>query len=209
MKKQIISTAVLVTLLLLGFSTGDAKKKPEEPVRESFVANIEGFPGSPSLTVAIQDFSTDDEMRELAQSFARGGVDALRNAMGNSRKGYFKLGSSETTRLRIIQAQPVGVGRRLLLVGEAPRAFFPGGTAQDAGPAPRLVEVGHGGYNYSAIQLEVDAQGNGKGIMYSSCKVGFNKQGQLAITPMEASSPLTVVQAAHQPYQLVNVHWGK
>jgi len=33
MRKQILSVAVAVTLLLLGFSTADAKKKPEEPAR--------------------------------------------------------------------------------------------------------------------------------------------------------------------------------
>jgi hypothetical protein len=209
MKKHIISMAMLAALLLLGSCTADAKKKPEAPVRESFGANVEGMAGSPSLTVAIQEFSTDEEVQQLAQSFARGGEDSLLSALGKSNKGYFRLQSSETTRLRIIQAHPTAAGRRLLLVGEAPRAFSPGGTAQNAGPAPRMVMVGHGGYNYTAIQLDVDQQGNGKGLMYISCKVGFNEQGQLVITPMTASSPLSVVAAAHQLYQLVNVHREK
>jgi len=206
--KQITSVVMLVTLLLLGSSTADAKKKPEKPVLESFLANVIDSSGAaPHLTVAIQEFSTEDELQELAQSYARGGEDSLRSALGKSKKGYFSLGSSETMRLRIIQDRPTGAGRRLLLVGEAPRAFSPQGTAQANGPAPRLVLAG--GVGYSAIQLDVDAQGNGNGLMYPSCKVGFTKQGQLAITPIAASSPLTVAQAARPPFQVVNVHREK
>jgi hypothetical protein len=165
--------------------------------------------GSPSLTVAIEEFSTDDEVQQLAQSYARGGEDSLLSAMGKSNKGYFRLGSSETKRLRIIEVHPTAAGRRLLLVGEAPKAFMPTAREQADPTAPRMVMVGNGGYNYTAIQLDVDQQGNGKGLIYMNCKVGFNKQGQLAITPMAASSPMTVAQAARPPYRLVNVHWEK
>jgi hypothetical protein len=203
MKKQIIAMAILVTLWLFISSTASAKKKPEEPVLESFVANVEGDPGSPRLTVAIQEFSTDGEVQELAQRYARGGEDSLRSALDKNKKGYFNLGSSETMRLRIAQDQPEGTGHRLLLVGETPRAFSPQSTAQANGPAPRLVLAG--GAGYSAIQLDVDGQGNGKGLLCLSCKVGFNKQGQLAVTPTPANSPLNVMQAARQPYRLVNV----
>jgi hypothetical protein len=207
MRKQIISVPMLVALLLFGTSAADAKKKPEAPVLESFVANVEGEPGSPHLTVAIQEFTTDDEVQELAQRYARGGEGSLRSALDKSKKGYFNLGSSETMRLRIIQDRPNGAGRRLLLVGETPRAYSPQAAAQASGPAPRLVLAGGGGY--TAIQLDVDGQGNGKGLMLPFCKVGFTAQGQLAITPMAATSPLNVVQAAHPPYQLVNVHREK
>ena len=209
MKKHIISMAMLVTLLLLGSCVADAKKKPEAPVQESFGANIEGMAGSPSLMVAIQEFSTDEELQQLAQRFAQGGEDSLVSALDKSNKGYFRLPSSETTRLRIIQVHPTAAGRRLLLVGEAPRAFVPTPSAQTDSPGPRMVLVGNGGYKYTAIQLEVDQQGNGKGLIYMNCKVGFSEQGQLVITPMVASSPLSVVSAAHQRFQLVNVHQEK
>jgi len=197
MTKHVISMAMLVALLLFGSSMADAKKKPEAPVMETFAANFAG-PGAPSLTVAIQEFSTDDEVQELAQSYARGGEDSLRNAMGKNKKGYFKMASGETMRLRIIQDQPSGAGRRLLLVGEAPRAFSPEATAQANGPGPRVVEIGHRGYDYSDIQLQVDGQGNGKGVLIPYCSVVFNKQGKLAITPMY-----------RQSNQLVNVHREK
>jgi len=209
MRKQTISMAMLVTLLLLGSSTADSKKKPEKPVLETFVANVIDSSGAtPHLTVTIQEFSTDDEVHELAQSYARGGEDSLRNAMGKSKKGYFTLGSSETMHLRIIQDRPTGAGRRLVLVGEAPTAFSPGeapNAASSAGMGPRVVLVGHRGSNYSVIQLDVDGQGNGKGIMYIYCVVGFNQQGQLTVKPMAANSPLNVASTARQPYQVVIV----
>jgi hypothetical protein len=133
----------------------------------------------------------------------------LVSALGKTNKGYFKMESSETKRLRIIQVHPTAAGRRLLLIGEAPRVFTPTAREQADPAAPRMVMVGNGGYNYTAIQLEVDQQGNGKGFIYTNCKVAFNNQGQLAIMPMAAPSPMTVAQAARQPYRLVNVHWEK
>jgi len=145
-----------VELLLLGSGTADAKKKkPEAPVQESFGANIEGMAGSPSLIVGIQEFSTDDEVQQLAQSYARGGEDSLVSALGKTNKGYFKLESSETKRLRIIQVHTTAAGRRLLLIGEAPRVFTPTAREQADPTAPRMVMVGNGGYNYTAIKLEL------------------------------------------------------
>jgi hypothetical protein len=210
MRRQFISMAMLEALVLLGSFTADAKKKPEEPVRESFVANFLSASGNaPYLTIAIQEFSTDDEVQQLVQSYARGGEDSLRSAMGKSKKGYFTLGSSQEVRLRMIQAQPVGTGRRLLLVGEAPDTFFPGespGASSSAGTGPRMVLVGHRGYDYSVIQLEVDEKGNGKGLIYPYCNVVFNEQGKLVVKPIQG---VLVPSSYSQPNQLVNVHWQK
>jgi hypothetical protein len=201
MRRQIISMAMLVALVLLGSFTADAKKKPEEPVRESFVATLLSASGNAlNLTIAIQEFSTDDEVQQLVQSYARGGEDSLRSAMGKSKKGYFTL-SSQTVRLLMIQAQPVGTGRRLQLVGEAPDTIFSGetpGAFSSAGTGPRTMMAGHRDYDYIVIQLEVDEKGNGKGLLFPYCKVVFNKQGEIVITPMHP-----------EPNQLVSVHWNK
>lgn len=210
MRKQIISTATFLALVILGSYMADAKKKPEEPVQESFVANFLSASGNaPYLTIAIQEFSTADEVQQLAQSYAHGGEDSLRSALGKSKKGYFTLGSSQTVRLRMIQAQPMGTGRRLTFVGEAPDTFFPGespGAASSGSMGPRMTMVGHRGYDYSVIQLQVDDQGNGKGLIYPYCNVVFDKQGELVVKPMQSQ---LAPGAYDRPSQLVNVHWKK
>jgi hypothetical protein len=69
-----------------------------------------------------------------------------------------------------------------------------------------MVMVGHRGYDYSVIQLEVDEKGNGKGLLYPYCNVVFNKQGGLVIKPIQG---VLVPSSYSQPNQLANVHWNK
>jgi hypothetical protein len=125
--------------------------------------------------------------------------------MDKSKKGYYTLGSSQTVRIRMIRAQPVGTDRLLVLVGDVPNTFYPGESPDASSAAvtgPRMVMVGHGRYNYSVIQLELDEKGNGKGLLYPLCGVVFNEQGRVVVRG---------VQGAHvqKPNQLVNVHWEK
>ena len=61
MKRLLIPTILCVTYLVFGVGETFAKKKPEKPIQEQFEATISPLTGSRSMTIAIEEFSTNDE----------------------------------------------------------------------------------------------------------------------------------------------------
>jgi len=191
MRRQLISAVLCTTFLLLGVGATFAKKKAEKAVQERFEATISpAFSSDNSVSIAIQEFSTDEDVQGLAQAFARGGEDSLEKALGKVKKGYFRLGAGQTMPLLIVQSSSEGAVRRLNILGWAPTVFGGAGDTQ--------VSIGHRGYPYTCIQLEVDEKGNGTGLLVPFANVVFNQQGRMVIKPMSRA-----------PSRLVNVRWEK
>lgn len=191
MRRTLISTVLCTACLLLGVSVTFAKKKAEKPVQERFEATMSpAFSSDNSVTVAIEEFSTDEEVQDLAQAFARGGADSLEKALGKIKKGYFGMAGGQTMPLLIVQSSAEGGVRRLNILGQAPTLFGGAGDVQ--------VSIGHRGYPYTCIQLEVDEKGKGTGLLVPYANVVFNQQGRIVIKPMSRAAT-----------RLVNVHLEK
>jgi hypothetical protein len=62
------------------------------------------------------------------------------------------------------------------------------------------VIIGHRGYPFTFIEIQVDEQGNGKGTMIPFTKLVFNKQGMMNVESMG------VVTGSAGKANLVNVH---
>ncbi len=188
MKRRLITKALCTACVLFGLGGTFAKKQPEKPVQERFGATISpAFSSDNSVTVAIQEFSTDEEVQALSRSFAAGGQDAVEKALDKTKKGYFRIDDAQTMPLLIVQSWPEGAGRRLHLVGRAPTSF-----------GMQNISIGHRGSPYTCIQLEVNWQGNGKGMLLPYANLEFNQQGEIVVKPM-----------AHSGSRLVNVHLEK
>jgi hypothetical protein len=191
MGRQLISTVLCTSCLLLGVGAAFAKKKAEKPVRERFEATMSpALSSDNSVSIAIEEFSTDEEVQDLAQAFARGGEDSLEKALGKIKKGYFRTGAGQTMPLLIVQSSSEGAVRRLNILGRAPTVFGGAGDTQ--------VSIGHRSYPYTCIQLEVDEKGDGTGLLVPFANVVFNQQGRMVIKPMSRT-----------PARLVNVRWEK
>jgi hypothetical protein len=188
MKRRAILAILGVTcaVLVAGWSFGI--KENEKSFQERFEAVM-----SPSLSandrvsVAIREFSSDQELKELAQTFAKGGEGALQKALGKINKGRFRIGDEGTMPLLIITSEQAGPLRRLNLIGKAPSIPVQGFAGS--------ISTQHQGFPYTFIQLEVDERGNGRGALILYVNLTFNSQGRMAIKPMD-----------RQGVQLGNVH---
>jgi hypothetical protein len=191
MKRPRISAVVCVACLVLVAGGAFAKKKEKGVAQEHFAATI--FPAGQSnstLSLTIERYSTDEEMKELAQAFTTGGEKALAKALGRMNKGHFRMGDGETKQLLVIQSSSAGAVRRLSMLGYAPTVF--------SGQLGGQVSIGHRGYDYTYIQLEVDDEGKGTGLLVPFGSVAFGEQGQIVVKPM-----------ARQTARLVNVYREK
>ena len=188
MKKPAILAILCVACLVLiaGWSFG--KKKAEKPVQERFEATISpAISSNNRLSVAIQEFSADQEVQELARTFAAGGEGALGKTLGKIKKGHFRIGNEQTTPLVMVTSSSDGSRRRVSLIGKAPTVYGEGFGGS--------VSTGNRGFPYTYIQLEVDEQGNGEGMIILYVNLSFDPQGRISLKPMD-----------RQTFRLVNVH---
>jgi hypothetical protein len=192
MKRQITLVMLGVAFGFAGASTVFAKKKPVIERIEARVAPI-----SLSVTVrgdviiVIYEYSTKQELQDLAQAFARRGKDGLASALGKMKKGYMQVpGVYDELPVELAESKSQGAIRRLTIVAERGQSNF----------ATRSMQIDNLGqeYPFTCVQLEFDEQGNGKGEMIVYAKLGFNSTGEMTINRWNT-----------RPFQLLDVRSSK
>lgn len=178
MKRPVILAILCVTLLILVAGWSFGKDKNDKPDQERFEAYM-----NPSITsnnrvsMTIWEFSSDQEMQALAQTFAQGGGKALEKALDEINKGRFRIGDERTMSLFIVTSSQEGETRKLNLIGKAPSIFVPGyggsGTTE------------HRGFPYTFIQLQLDGRGHGTGVLVLYADLTFDAQGRISLKAME------------------------
>jgi len=180
MKKRIIVAAIAAICLILSAGASFAGKKhskdksaKDKDVKEYFVAALGG---GNSVDIAIEGYTTNGDMQNFASLYNQGGEKALKKALRKAQMGYFKIGGGQNMPLAIIESTPPGPARRLNMIAIAPAVF----TARYAGDlSARLSD-----YPYTLIELEVNSQGKGRGIMYEFVNLTFDQQGRVHVHPM-------------------------
>lgn len=202
MRARQIWAAVCASCLIFGAGLTLGKKKASTGIQERFAATLVpplneprpravGDTADSALSLTIEGHTTDEEMKGLSQTFAEDGQGAMDKALGKSKKGYFTMGVGQTMPLVIVQSRSEGTSRKLQMVGKAPGTFrSPDGTT--------ISNLPHNGFPYTFIQLDVDEQGNGKGMLVPFGNFGFDNRGHMVIKPMFRSGN-----------SLVNVHSEK
>ncbi len=189
MKPLLVRAILCVTCLVLGRSFASAQQQTDKPVRERFEATISLLlAGWDTVSVTIEDFSTDEEMQELAQTFAHGGRDALEDALHKIRKGFLRMGGGGmvTTPIMMALSAPADDGgRRLQIVALQPSHFSPLEGSQISASTR---------YPYCVVNLNVDEHGNGKGTMLTMVDLVFKQQGHMGVK-----------RFGHPSFQLLNV----
>jgi hypothetical protein len=177
---------MLVAVCLFGgVRTVSSKKRPVIERIEARVAPIYTSVGSNrDVTIVIYEYSTDQELQDLAQAFARRGKDGLRSALGKMKKGYMEApGVAGNLSVELAESKSLGAIRRLTIVA-------------DRGQASSY--LGGEEYPFTCVQLELDEQGNGKGEIVVYAKLGFNSVGQMTINRWNT-----------RPFELVDVRSSK
>jgi len=171
MKQTLLSAMVCLECSLIGAGAVPVKEKSKNPrpIRYEAMLSSSSLPRPWLLDLVIEELSTDDEMRDLAQAYAKGGERALDKAMENLNRGYCDLG---VTRLPIMVARSslVEGGRRIDVVLRW-NTLHPLSRALGGSPE----------YPYVYLKIQVDEHGKGKGSLTSQSWVRFNGQGQIVV----------------------------
>jgi hypothetical protein len=184
--------AMLATgFLLVGIATGLAKK-PAKPIIETFEATV---PGAGVMRVEIEEFSTDQDMQELARTYDERGKDAVESTLRRTEKGRCWIGDRAKP-IRLARSASQGGTRSLFIVADA--------ADRIDGEFGGHVSIGHRGYDFTFVQLRIDQQTKGVGLWLPFVEVVFNKQGIIDVKSMpvgsgaNASTRLTDVHAVGQ-----------
>jgi hypothetical protein len=176
MKRLAVFALLGTGCLLVGVVPGVAKKKPAKPIIETFEAANAISCGV--LRFEIEEFSTDQDIHELAQAYAKGGEDAVESALGKMEKGRFWV-RNEAYPIRVVRSATPGGVRTLNIVAVA---------------ADRVVGP------FTFIYLQIDQQGKGRGQEFPFATILFRKDGDIDVMSMSGGSGAT------PEIPLVNVH---
>ena len=170
---------LILILWVLGAAVGavGAEDKPKKKA-EVYSATAFGVAGgaagkSVSLTIYIDDYTSDADAHALAQTLRTGGSGALMKAMDKikPKKGRIAVVGRTGQEVSIIRSRPAEKGqRRIFLVMDRPISFLElrqGTRSRD--------------YEFGVIELLVDEKGKGSGTALVAAKVKFTKQDTLEI----------------------------
>ncbi len=175
-----LGTGIWVSALLYLFvaliplaSTGQSES-PKNP--EHFSATAFGQQGlfagkSVTLNIYVTDYSSDQEVQDLAAALQSKGSDPLLNAVQKMKaKGNVAVTGYTGWRVPVVRQRPTEKGRRIVMFGDRPVSFY------EARNAPRSKS-----YEFGLLILNVNDKGEGDGLLYGACKVKFNKDNQLEV----------------------------
>jgi hypothetical protein len=131
-----------------------------------------GATTSAPVTIVVNRKMTQAEADAMLAAFKAGGAAALRKALaGKPPTGTVRLAAGATTPTRITLERVTDKGRLLTIVADQPILFLGAGV-----PGAKPKE----GYDFSIIDIEVDAAGNGSGTLAPAAKVTV-KQGAFVV----------------------------
>ncbi len=203
MKKSFMISLTGIACLLVVAAVTLAAKERAKPILETYSARVvpaaqkgKGISGGVPdqnyrlsgvqmydiVEARIQEFSTDQEVADLARTFQEGGDKALEKAFKKNKKGYFKIGRSfeneifYVTSSRIVKnpSNSEGPVKILGIIANVPEVLAT--ETQTGLNAPR--------YTYTYLEFRVDEQGRGTGLLVVSAMVNFDEQNRPVIKPL-------------------------
>lgn len=191
--------ALALGVCLVAVVPGAAKKKPAKPIIETFEATL---PGHGVLRFEVEEYSTDQDVQELAQAYVKGGIATLESTLNKSEKGRYRYelfqinfgNIRQVYPIRLIRSTSEGGFRMLYIIADAADWVYAGAPA-------RPQEIGHYGYPYTVVQVRIDPNGKGVGEQVPLAAIFFNKQGTIAINPM----PIRL-DSGDRVVHLINMH---
>lgn len=122
-----------------------------------------GAAASAPITITVNRKTPTAEAETLVKAFVTGGPAALRKALvGVPDTGTIAVGAGAPTPTRITIERPTSGGRLLTIVADSPILFI-GGSLPNARPKE--------GYDFAVVDLQLDAQGAGSGVMAPAARV--------------------------------------
>ena len=168
---------ILLLVLLQGWGTlaepASAAEKSDKKKKEVYAAMAVGGRAGGStlgLTLYINDYTTDEEAKGLAQTLKTGGPDALLKQVEKLNKGRLAVVGRTGNTVGIIRSRPAGKKRRIIMVTDRPLAFMElhqGTRSSD--------------YRFGVIELLLDEKGKGEGVALLAAKIKFTGGNNIEI----------------------------
>ena len=171
------ATFLLLSLYLVAtVVTCPAKKKSPKPIIEIFEASV---PGGETLRFEIEEFSTDQDIEELAKTYNKGGKDDVERDLRKVEKGRYVIHDTSYA-IRLVRSISQNGTRSVFIVADAADRIM--------GDVGGMVFIGHKGYPFAFTLLRLDQQGKGVGQQMPFAAVTFNKQGVIDVKSMPLGS---------------------
>jgi hypothetical protein len=154
-------------------TTGQSEDKKKS---EQFSATAFGQSGmfsgkSVPLNIYINEYSSDQEVEELATTLKTKGPDALLRAVQKMKeKGRVASTGRVGWAGPVVRQHPTETGRRIVMFSDRPISFY------EARAAPRSKN-----YEFGMLVLDVNDKGEGEGLLYGACRVKFTKDDQVEV----------------------------
>jgi hypothetical protein len=220
--RRILTWGLLCSVVfVLNVAPGFGGQEPKQVVHERYTGKFVQAPGGVNLlskgmaetrqatyvylyetvNVAIQEYTSSQEVRDLAKTFQNGGDDALQKALSKRKNGHFQIGQGPSMSVLYATSSSQGKSRILSIIGKAPPWFSKPSialTTEESGTT-RVTAVAHA---YTFIELRIDENGNGNGQVVLFAFLVFDQQGQAIVKPIR-------MEAGSQVFQLGDVHSEK
>ncbi len=190
--RKTLSYAALLLALIVVPLAAETAEEAASMMPEVFMGSIidagGALPGANSarFTLHIDEYTTDDEARELLQILADEGPNGLEKAMRKLEKGWVRIGPSLGYPVSVTRTFDTESGRIIRVATDRPVQMF---------------EVWHGlrsqDHPFGVLELQLDANGKGEGRLIAAAEVGFGKEGSLEIESL-GTQPFRLLQVKKQ-----------
>lgn len=181
-RQTFTSIAALLLLAIATLATDDGEGERFQATILDMGGDNVAFRTAQRVFFEVERYSTDAEVAALAKVLAEGGPEALREAVRDANRGWFRVGNSVGYPLALASSIPGASGRTLRLLIDRPIDFFPGANSRQPTDYP-----------FSVIEVDLDAAGKGDGRLIGAAAVSL------------AGNTIQVERSASEPFRLLNV----
>ena len=166
--------------LLAGAHIGQAQTSGQSARFTALAVNMNRG-GSGTVEIVVNRWSSDAERNKLVATALERGSDKLLDALQSMRKvGYIRTPDSIGWDLHYAHRAPLpDGGERVVIATDRPIGFW------EAANQPRSVE-----YPFSVIEMQLNADGEGKGTMSVATKVIADKENRIITLENFGTSPV-------------------
>jgi hypothetical protein len=168
---SLIMTAALAATLAPASQKPGESRRPTAPETFNGTVQVSGEAGAAatSITIKLQQYSTDADRLAAEQALKGGGQDALIAALGKAPVAGTLTISGRSFEIRYARQERLPNGRTIVLVTDKP-VYFAGGGSVDAKPRE--------GYAVALLKFRMDDSGMGyNGTMAAAAKVKIGAGG--------------------------------
>lgn len=168
MKTQLSRFALFVSYLMVCFSFAvfAQDKAPQEAYSGVAIGTGGGVGGKTiQFDFRITQYTTDDELQNLAQLVKEKGTDALRKALEKEDKGRINVVGSTGNQIALARKRQQGADTVITIVTARTMPFtelYRGGRTTD--------------YPFGYLQVKLDAKGQGTGQIMAAARIRFDKK---------------------------------